>query len=135
MSRQLKRPELHSPDNHSKQMRKALAGWNSEAAGKIQSAVRNAHSAKSNHQFWSALAMVANAASAGCRASMGDGSAEAQATNSNQLLAARQQSHQIMGQNMMNLVYRMAQGEAPEMFQDLKGMDGLSARQPGVTNA
>lgn len=117
----------HLQEDHSKQMKKALAGWNSEAAGKIQSAVRNAHSAKSNNQFWSALAMVANAASAGYSASMGDTSAAAQATNSNQLLAARQQSDQIMGQNMMAQVYKMAQGEAPEVFQALKGMDGLPA--------
>jgi Zn-dependent protease with chaperone function len=54
----------HLQQDHTKQMKKALAEWNTEAAGKITGAVRNAHSAKSNNQFWSALAMVANAASA-----------------------------------------------------------------------
>jgi len=117
----------HLQQDHSKQMKKALAGWNREAAGKIGSAVRNAHSAKSNTQFWSTLAMVANAASAGYSASMGNTSAAAEATNSYQVLAARQQADAIMGRKLMAKIYQLAQGEAPEVFEALKGMDGLPA--------
>jgi hypothetical protein len=117
----------HIQEDHSKQMKKALADWNTEAAGKISSAVRNAHSAKSNNQFWSALAMVANAASAGYSASMGDTNAALAANNSNQVLAARQQADDQMGRNLMAEIYKLAQGEAPEVFEALKGMDGLPA--------
>lgn len=117
----------HLQQDHTKQMKKALAEWNTEAAGKITGAVRNAHSAKSNNQFWSALAMVANAASSGYNTSLGNYSAAAAADRNNQVLSARQQADTVMGRNLLAEVYQLAQGEAPEVFEALKGMDGLPA--------
>jgi hypothetical protein len=117
----------HLQQDHSKQLKAALAQWNTDAAGKISSAVRNAHSAKSNNQFWTTLAMVANAASAGYGASVGNSSAVASATNSNQALMARYQADHLAGRQLLGEVFKVAQSEAPEVFTALQGMDGLPA--------
>ncbi|MFN9630612.1 MAG: M48 family metalloprotease [Cyanobacteriota bacterium] len=117
----------HLQQDHSKQMRAALAEWNTEAAGKISSAVRNAHSAKSNNQFWTALAMVANAASAGYGSSVGNAGAVASATNSNQALLAQYQADHLAGRQLLADVFKVAQSEAPQVFNALQGMEGLPA--------
>jgi hypothetical protein len=117
----------HIQQDHSKQLKAGLAEWNGEAARKITAAVRNAHSAKSSNQFWTTLSMVANAASAGYSASMGNYNAAAAAGNSNEVLAARQQADRSAGQNLVASVLKVAQSEAPEVFTALKGMDGLPA--------
>jgi Zn-dependent protease with chaperone function len=117
----------HLQADHSKQMKTALAQWNVGAAGKINSAVRNAHSAHKGKQFWSTLAMVANATSAGLNASAGNTSAANEANASNEILAARYQADQAMGQALMEKIYHYAQGQAPEVFNALQGMEGLPA--------
>ena len=117
----------HLQEDHSKQMKTALAQWNVDAAGRINTAVRNAHSANKGKQFWSAFAMVANAASAGLNASAGDTSAANEANANNQILAARLQADQAMGRALMQKIYQVAQGQAPEVFNALQGMEGLHA--------
>jgi hypothetical protein len=117
----------HIQQDHSKQLKAGLAEWNTEAARKITAAVRNAHSAKSSNEFWTTLSMVANAASAGYSASVGNYNAAAAAGNSNEVLAARQQADRSAGQNLVASVLKVAQSEAPEVFTALKGMDGLPA--------
>ena len=123
----------HLQEDHSKQMKAALAKWNVDAAGKINAAVRNAHSANKGKQFWSAFAMVANAASAGLNASAGNTSAANEANANNQILAARQQADQAMGRALMAKIYQVAQGQAPEVFHALQGMEGLPASLVGRT--
>lgn len=117
----------HLHADHSKQMKTALAQWNVNAAGKIQAAVRNAHSANKGRQFWSAVAMVANATSAGLNASAGNTSAANEANVNNQILAARYQADQAMGTSLMQKVYQYVQGQAPEVFRAIQGMEGLPA--------
>ncbi|MFN6339017.1 MAG: M48 family metalloprotease [Cyanobacteriota bacterium] len=117
----------HLQQDHSKRLKTALAGWNNEAAGKITSAVRNAHSAKNSNQFWTTLAMVANAASAGYNSSVGNYGAAAAASDSNQTLATRQQVDTLAGRQMLDEIYKVAQNEAPEVFTALQGMEGLPA--------
>ncbi len=98
----------HIQQDHAKQLKAALAEWNMEAAQKITAAVRNAHSAKSSNEFWTTLSMVANAASAGYSASMGNYNAAAAASNSNQVLAARQQADRSAGQNLLEEVFQVS---------------------------
>jgi Zn-dependent protease with chaperone function len=117
----------HLQEDHSKQMKTALAQWNVDAAGKINAATRNAHSANKGKQFWSAFAMVTNAASAGLNASTGNTSAANQANANNEILAARYQADQAMGRALMQKIYQVAQGQAPEVFKALQGMEGLPA--------
>lgn len=117
----------HLQQDHSKRRKAALVEWNRQAAGKMTAAIRNAHAARSSQQFWTTLAMVTNAASAGYNSSIGNYNAAAAATNSNQTLAARQEADKMLGRNLLSQLYQLAQGEAPEVFAALRGMEGLPA--------
>lgn len=117
----------HIQQDHTKLRQQAIAGWNADAAGKISAAVKNAHNAQKSGNFWTALAMVANAASAGLNTGMGNYGAAASANFNNQLLAARVQADNTAGGIMVNQVLQAAQTQAPEVFTALQGMDGLSA--------
>jgi hypothetical protein len=71
--------------------------------------------------------MVANAASAGLNASTGNTSAANQANANNEILAARYHADQAMGRALMQKIYQVAQGQEPEVFKALQGMEGLPA--------
>ena len=117
----------HLQEDHSKKKMVALAQLNVEAAGKIRAAVRNAQSANQSNQFWNTLTIASNAASAGLNASAGDIDAANRANMSNQLLVQRQDADNARGRALMDKLYKQAQGEAPEIFESLKTMDGLPA--------
>ena len=117
----------HVQQDHVKLRMQALNGWNAQAADRISAAVKNAQNAQKSAQFWSALAMVANAASAGLNSGMGNYGAASSANLNNQLLAARLQSDAAAGGMAMSQLLQAAQTQAPEVFTALKGMDGLSA--------
>jgi len=46
---------------------------------------------------------------------------------SNIVLAQRQEADNAMGRALMDRLYKQAQGEAPDVFESLKAMDGLPA--------
>lgn len=117
----------HVQQDHGKSRQQAVAEWNLEAAGKISSAVKNAHKAQKSGNFWTALAMVANAASAGLNSGMGNYGAASSANFNNQMLAARMQAESAAGGVIVNQVLQAAQTQAPEVFSALQQMDGLSA--------
>jgi len=117
----------HIQHDHLKKRQAALAQWNTEAASKISAAVDNAHKAHSSRKFWTAVAMVAKAASAGLNSSAGYYGAAASANFNNQVLAARFQADSAAGQIMVVQLMQAAQNQAPDVFASLQKMDGLSA--------
>ncbi len=118
----------HIQQDHSKLRMKAIAGWNVQAAGKISSAVKNAHSAQKSGNFWTTLAVAANAVSAGLNSGMGNYGAAASANLDNQMLVARMQAENEAGRMLVGQLLQVAQQQAPEIFNALQGMQGLSAR-------
>lgn len=118
----------HIQQDHSKLRMKAIAGWNTQAADKISAAVKNAHNAQKSGNFWTTLAVAANAFSAGMNSGSGNYGAAASASLDNQAIVARAQAETQAGKAMVGKLLQAAQREAPEIFTALQGMDGLSAR-------
>lgn len=117
----------HIQHDHLKKRQAALAQWNTEAATKISAAVDNAHKAHNSRKFWTVVAIMANAASAGMNSSAGNYGAAASANFNNQVLAARFQADSSAGQIMVAQLMQAAQSQAPDVFASLQKMDGLSA--------
>ena len=115
----------HLHKDHTKLKRQALDQLNNEAAEKISAAVANAKRANESQQFWSAVAIGLNAASAGLNASAGNYSAAANANFQNQVLASRIASDQNAGNLMFSQLMQQAASLAPQVASSLGQMDGL----------
>ena len=115
----------HLHKDHTKLKRQALDQLNNEAAEKILAAVANAKRANESQQFWSAVAIGLNAASAGLNASAGNYSAAANANFQNQVLASRIASDQNAGNLMFSQLMQQAASLAPQVASSLGQMDGL----------
>lgn len=118
----------HIQKDHSKSTKQALQGWNDEAAAKITSATANARKAQNSSNFWNALAMVANAANAGLNSGMGNYGLASLANSNNQMLANRMAADSIEGQIMVSRIMQAAKEAAPQVYQALSRLDGLSGR-------
>lgn len=118
----------HIQKDHSKSTKQALQGWNDEAAAKIRSATVNARKAQNSSNFWNTLAMVANAANAGLNSGMGNYSLASMANSNNQMLTNRMAADSFEGQVMVSRIMQAAQAAAPQVYQALSGLDGLSGR-------
>jgi predicted Zn-dependent protease len=118
----------HIQKDHSKSTKQALQAWNDEAAAKISSATINARKAQNSSNFWNALAMVANAANAGLNSGMGNYGLASLANSNNQMLANRMAADSIEGQIMVGRIMQAAKDAAPQVYQSLAGLDGLSGR-------
>jgi Zn-dependent protease with chaperone function len=115
----------HLHKDHTKLKRQALDQLNNEAAEKISAAVANAKRANESQQFWSAVAIGLNAASAGLNAGAGNYSAAANANFQNQVLASRIASDQNAGNLMFSQLMQQAASLAPQVASSLGQMDGL----------
>jgi len=115
----------HLHKDHTKLKRQALDQLNNEAAEKISAAVANAKRANESQQFWSAVAIGLNVASAGLNAGAGNYSAAANANFQNQVLASRIASDQNAGNLMFSQLMQQAASLAPQVASSLGQMDGL----------
>lgn len=118
----------HIQKDHSKSTKQAIQGWNDVAAAKITSATANARKAQNSSNFWNAMAMVANAANAGLNSGMGNYGLASIANSNNQMLSNRMATESIEGQMMVSRVMQAAQAAAPQVYQALSNLDGLSGR-------
>jgi hypothetical protein len=116
----------HIQNEHLAKRKAAMNEWNTQAATQISSAIKNAHKAQNSAKFWTALAMLANATSAGLNSGLGNYGAAASANFNNQLLVARFQADSSAGQIMVSQLMQAAQSQAPDVFNALSGMQGLS---------
>lgn len=74
------------------------------------------------------MAMVANAANAGLNSGMGNYGLASIANSNNQMLANRMATESVEGQIMVSRVMQAAQAAAPQVYQALSSLDGLSGR-------
>ncbi|MEB3352809.1 MAG: M48 family metalloprotease [Cyanobacteriota bacterium] len=115
----------HLSKDHIKLRKQALDQFNNEAAGKISSAVGNAKRANQSRQFWTAVAIGLNAASAGLNSGAGNYSAASNANFQNQLLSIRTASDQSAGNVMFFQLMQQASSLAPQVASSLGQMEGL----------
>jgi Zn-dependent protease with chaperone function len=118
----------HIDKDHTKTSKAAMVEWNNQAAARILSAVNNAKKAQRSSDFWTAVSMVANAASAGLNASAGNYSLASLSQMNNEMLATSHALEAASGNQMVARVLNAAQQEAPQVYQALGQMQGLSGR-------